>query len=72
MNFHAFVALVALAGTFPALTDPAQAGGGDSNYEAPAPGTYNLPVIKLAGRVKSLTPKIVHCRCAISRTAGSP
>jgi cytochrome oxidase Cu insertion factor (SCO1/SenC/PrrC family) len=49
MNFQSFLALVALAGTFPALRAPAQAAGGDSDYEAPAPGSYTLPVIKLAG-----------------------
>jgi protein SCO1 len=43
MNLRAFLTLLALAATFPAL------GGGDAEYDAPVPGTYALPVIKPAG-----------------------
>src|SRR6266850_6081358 len=43
VNLHAVVALFALAGMSPAVAH------GDGDYEAPAPGTYALPVIKPAG-----------------------
>jgi len=43
MNLHAFVTLLVLAGTLPAVADS------DADYEAPVPGTYVLPVIKPAG-----------------------
>jgi protein SCO1/2 len=42
-NLHAIVALLATAGTFPAVAE------GNVDYNAPAPGTYALPVIKPAG-----------------------
>jgi cytochrome oxidase Cu insertion factor (SCO1/SenC/PrrC family) len=43
MNLRAFITLLALAGTFPAVA------GADSDYVPPVPGTYALPVIKSAG-----------------------
>jgi protein SCO1/2 len=43
MNLRAFLTLVAIAGTLPALAD------NDAEYDAPVPGTYALPVIKRAG-----------------------
>jgi protein SCO1/2 len=43
MKLQAILALVAVVGTFRAVAD------GDSEYQAPIPGTYVLPVIKAAG-----------------------
>lgn len=43
MKLQVFVALVALEGTFRAVA------GSDTDYQAPIPGTYSLPIIKAAG-----------------------
>jgi cytochrome oxidase Cu insertion factor (SCO1/SenC/PrrC family) len=58
MNLHAFVMLLAIEATLPALAN------GGPEYDAPVPGTYALPVIKPAadGEVVNSQNHSLHLR----------